>query len=31
MLTYVRRGADPFTDPHDDAGDDHDRPLAFAY
>ena len=31
MLTYVRRGPEPFTDPHDDAGDDHDRPLAFAY
>jgi len=31
MLTYVRRGVEPFTDPHDDAGDDHDRPLAFAY
>jgi cytochrome d ubiquinol oxidase subunit I len=31
MLTYVRRGAEPFHDPHDDADDDLDRPLAFAY
>jgi cytochrome d ubiquinol oxidase subunit I len=32
MLTYVRKGADPFHDPHEGADDDDaDRPLAFAY
>ncbi len=31
LLTYIRKGADPLPEPSDDASDDPDRPLAFAY
>ena len=32
MLTYIRKGADPFVDATDpEPSHDHDRPLAFAY